>query len=60
MLINNLGLQVTVEMITSWLGAGLLGILDGVQGGANVAVLGLKEACKPAALIAETHGEHQS
>lgn len=39
--------------------AGTLGKLDGVQRGADVAVLGQQEASEPAALISEAHGQHE-
>lgn len=38
---------------------GPLGKLDGVQRGADVAVLGQQEASEPAALVSEAHGQHE-
>lgn len=39
---------------------GPLGELNGVQRGADVAVLGQQEAGEPAALIGKAHGQHES
>lgn len=36
----------------------VLGILDGVQRGPNVVVLGLQEPGEPSALVREAHGQH--
>lgn len=42
----------------SLLWAGLLGVLDGVERRADVAVFGLEEAGQPPAFVAEAHGQH--
>lgn len=49
-------------MITSsgLLWAGLFGILDGVECGADVKVFGLKETSQPSAFISEPHRQHES
>lgn len=39
--------------------AGLFGVLDGVECGADVEVFGLEEASQPAAFIGETHRQHE-
>lgn len=51
-----------VIMITSsgLLWAGLFGILDGVECGADVKVFGLKETSQPSAFISEPHRQHES
>lgn len=46
-------------MSSGALWVGLLGELDGIQRGADVAVLGQQEASEPAALISKAHGEHE-
>lgn len=38
--------------------AGLLGVLDGIERSADVAVLGLQQVSQPAAFVAEAHGQH--
>lgn len=35
--------------------AGLFGVLDGVEGGADVKVFGLEKTSQPATFIGETH-----
>lgn len=51
-----------IMMMTSsgLLWAGLFGILDGIEGGANVEVFGLKETSQPSTFISETHRQHES
>lgn len=39
--------------------AGLLGVLNGVQGSSNVAVFGLEEVGQPPSFIAEPHRQHR-
>lgn len=46
-------------MSSGALWVGLLGELDGIQRGADVAVLGQQEASEPAALVSEAHGQHE-
>lgn len=46
-------------MSSGALWVGPLGKLDGVQRGADVAVLGQQEASEPAALVSEAHGQHE-
>lgn len=40
--------------------AGLFGVLDGIEGGANVEVFGLKKSRQPATFIGEAHRQHES
>lgn len=35
-----------------------LGVLDGVQSGTNVVVLGVEQSSQPTTFICEAHGEH--
>lgn len=44
--------------MTSLAWAWLLGVLDGVERGSDVEVLGLKKLSQPAALVGEAHGQH--
>ena len=37
---------------------GGFGVVDGVQGGPDIAVLSVEEAGEPATLICEAHGQH--
>lgn len=49
-----------IMVVTSGLvWAGLFGVLDGVECGADVEVFGLEEASQPAAFIGETHRQHE-
>ena len=51
---------VSIDVMSSgFLWAGLFGVLDGIEGGTDVVVFGLKESSQPATFISEAHRQHE-